>query len=220
MGHGCGSLRDSPGSSRSRCHTSRCPIRHSVLSETEHGIVEEFLGNIAIFSPREETPKLRRAIQIWNNAATQIFFSLGPGFGVLLALSSYNKFHNNCYRSVSSASFDEKIFFPFVPFRDALVTSTINCATSILAGFVVFSTLGHMAEVSNKPIDKVIQDQGEKAKKRRRSSSMRLGSELVFIVYPHTIALMNWSTLWAILFFFMLITLGIDSTVSASIHRR
>jgi len=40
-----------------------------------------------------------------------------------------------------------------------------------------------------------------------------LGSELVFIVYPHTIALMNWSTLWAILFFFMLITLGIDSTV-------
>jgi len=41
-----------------------------------------------------------------------------------------------------------------------------------------------------------------------------LGSELVFIVYPHTIALMDWSTLWAILFFFMLITLGIDSTVS------
>jgi len=36
---------------------------------------------------------------------------------------------------------------------------------------------------------------------------------LVFIVYPHTIALMNWSTLWAILFFFMVITLGIDSTV-------
>ncbi|CAF4985259.1 unnamed protein product, partial [Rotaria sp. Silwood1] len=37
-------------------------------------------------------------------------------------------------------------------------------------------------------------------------------SELVFIVYPHTIALMDWSTLWAVLFFFMVITLGIDST--------
>ena len=44
-----------------------------------------------------------------------------------------------------------------------------------------------------------------------------LGSELVFIVYPHTIALMNWSTIWAILFFFMVITLGIDSTVSSSV---
>ncbi len=41
-----------------------------------------------------------------------------------------------------------------------------------------------------------------------------LGSELVFIVYPHTIALMDGSKVWAILFFFMLITLGIDSTVS------
>lgn len=101
------------------------------------------------------------------------------------------------------------------------MTSTINCATSILAGFVVFSTLGHMAEVSNKPIEKVIEDQGEKEDKRHffrlKTASVFLfvsGSELVFIVYPHTIALMNWSTLWAILFFFMLITLGIDSTVS------
>jgi len=83
--------------------------------------------------------------------------------------------------------------------RDALITSTINCATSILSGFVVFSTLGHMAEVSKKTIEQVIEDKG---------------SELVFIVYPHTIALMEWSSLWAILFFFMVITLGIDSTVS------
>jgi SNF family Na+-dependent transporter len=43
---------------------------------------------------------------------------------------------------------------------DALVTSSINCATSILSGFVVFSTLGHMADVSKKSIEQVIEDKG------------------------------------------------------------
>lgn len=32
------------------------------------------------------------------DAASQVFFSLGPGFGVLLAFSSYNKFDNNIYK--------------------------------------------------------------------------------------------------------------------------
>lgn len=41
-----------------------------------------------------------------------------------------------------------------------------------------------------------------------------LGPGLVFIVYPEAIATMHGSVFWAILFFVMLITLGLDSTVS------
>lgn len=115
--------------------------------------------------------------RVWTDAASQIFFSLGPGFGTLLALSSYNKFNNNCY-------------------RDAVITSTINCLTSFLAGFVIFSVLGYMAHVQQKSIDQVGLD----------------GPGLVFIVYPEAIATMKGSVFWSIIFFLMLITLGLDST--------
>ncbi|XP_059487992.1 sodium-dependent serotonin transporter-like [Neocloeon triangulifer] len=120
--------------------------------------------------------KLRNS-KVWIDAASQIFFSLGPGFGTLLALSSYNKFHNNCY-------------------RDAILTSSVNCLTSFLAGFVIFSVLGYMAHVQNKNIEDVGLE----------------GPGLVFIVYPEAIATMSGSVFWSIIFFIMLITLGLDST--------
>ena len=113
------------------------------------------------------------------DAAAQIFFSLGPGFGTIIALSSYNKKSNNCY-------------------KDALLTSFINCLTSILSGFVVFTTLGHMAKVQGKTVENVIQH----------------GPGLVFVTYPQAISMMPFAPFWAIIFFFMLFTLGIDSTVN------
>ncbi|KAI6232975.1 Sodium-dependent serotonin transporter [Aphelenchoides fujianensis] len=94
--------------------------------------------------------------------------------------SSYNDFNNNCY-------------------RDAIVTSVINCFTSFFSGFVIFSTLGYMSELTNKPVSEVV---GESE------------SSLIFVVYPQAIATMNYSSLWSIIFFLMLITLGIDSTFS------
>lgn len=125
------------------------------------------------------TPQWHKLLnsRVWIEAASQIFFSLGPGFGTLLALSSYNKFNNNCY-------------------RDAILTSSVNCLTSFLAGFVIFSVLGYMAHVQNKSIDQVGGD----------------GPGLVFIVYPEAIAMMDGSVFMSIIFFLMLITLGLDST--------
>uniref|UniRef100_A0A674JJH2 Transporter n=1 Tax=Terrapene triunguis TaxID=2587831 RepID=A0A674JJH2_9SAUR len=50
-----------------------------------------------VFYLRPDWEKLM-STAVWVDAAAQIFFSLGPGFGVLLALASYNHFNNNCYR--------------------------------------------------------------------------------------------------------------------------
>ena len=35
---------------------------------------------------------------MWIDAAIQIFYSVGAGFGVHIAFASYNKFTSNCYR--------------------------------------------------------------------------------------------------------------------------
>uniref|UniRef100_A0A4W5Q7Z8 Transporter n=1 Tax=Hucho hucho TaxID=62062 RepID=A0A4W5Q7Z8_9TELE len=62
-------------------------------------------------------------VQVWRQAATQVFFALGLGFGSVIAYSSYNPCSNNCH-------------------RDALTVSTINFLTSVLATLVVFAVLG------------------------------------------------------------------------------
>uniref|UniRef100_A0AAY4EUP6 Transporter n=1 Tax=Denticeps clupeoides TaxID=299321 RepID=A0AAY4EUP6_9TELE len=115
---------------------------------------------------------------VWIDAAAQIFFSLGPGFGVLLAFASYNPFHNNCY-------------------KDALVTSSVNCLTSFLSGFVIFTVLGYMAEMRKESVETVARD---------------AGPSLLFIIYAEAIANMPAATFFAIIFFLMIIMLGLDST--------
>lgn len=87
-------------------------------------------------------------------------------------------------------------------YRDAILTSFINSATSFIAGFVIFSVLGYMAHTSNQNIENVATE----------------GPGLVFVVYPAAIATMPGSIFWALIFFMMLLTLGLDSSVSFFLH--
>lgn len=89
--------------------------------------------------------------QVWNDAASQIFYSLGIGVGGLLSMASYNKFDNNVIRwacpplSLSALCCRSEFDPAGSYFRDTLIITIGNCSTSFFAGFAIFSILGHMA---------------------------------------------------------------------------
>ncbi|EDW31301.1 GL11035 [Drosophila persimilis] len=121
--------------------------------------------------------------QVWGDAAVQIFFALSPSWGGLITLSSYNKFSNNCYKGI------------FNPARDSMIVAFCNIATSFFAGLVIFSIIGFLAHELDVDVGKVV-DQG---------------AGLAFIVYPEVVTRLPISPVWSVLFFVMLLTLGLDS---------
>ncbi|XP_070557932.1 sodium- and chloride-dependent GABA transporter 1-like isoform X2 [Ptychodera flava] len=114
--------------------------------------------------------------QVWVDAGSQIFFSLGIGIASLISLGSYNKYNNNI-------------------FIDTFTVCLVNCGTSFYAGFMIFATLGYMANEQGKEVKDVVAD----------------GPGLTFITVPTAIAEIPGAQFWAILFFIMLLLLGLDS---------
>lgn len=85
-------------------------------------------------------------------------------------------------------------------YRDAILLSFLDTFTSILAGTVVFAVLGSLAVKLGVSFSDVI------------GSS---GTDLVFIVYPEALSRIKFlPQLWSVLFFIMLFTLGIGTSVA------
>ena len=61
----------------------------------------------------------------------------GAGWGSVMRMASYNKFHHNAL-------------------RDALIVPLVNCFTSFFAGFAIFAIIGFMAHESGLPISEII----------------------------------------------------------------
>ncbi|XP_052818585.1 sodium- and chloride-dependent glycine transporter 2-like isoform X1 [Mya arenaria] len=73
---------------------------------------------------------------VWVTAAVQVFYSLGPAWGGLITMASYNKFNNNCL-------------------KDALICVMADGFTSFFGGFVIFSAIGFIAKEANMDVKDV-----------------------------------------------------------------
>uniref|UniRef100_A0A3Q1D1G0 Transporter n=1 Tax=Amphiprion ocellaris TaxID=80972 RepID=A0A3Q1D1G0_AMPOC len=165
-------------------------VRGLMLDGALEGISHMFYPKLEIWAD----------VQVWRQAATQVFFALGLGFGSIIAYSSYNPKNNNCH-------------------RDAFTVSFINFLTSVLATLVVFAVLGFRAK--NKVIEyflglirglfcTCVQCIIPKAHSSVCFQGVE-GTGLAFIAFTEAMSLLPGSPFWSALFFLMLLNLGLST---------
>ncbi|KAJ9438771.1 Sodium-dependent serotonin transporter [Diplonema papillatum] len=126
--------------------------------------------------------------EMWATACGQILFSLSPGMGTAVTLSSYSRPSEDVYRV------------------NYLVT-ICNSAFSITGGFAVFSILGFMAHRSCEP------DPTADSCVSVDVLAQRGGAGLAFMTLAEGVSQFgDGSNVFSFLFFLMLLTLGLDST--------
>ncbi|EFX84589.1 hypothetical protein DAPPUDRAFT_314911 [Daphnia pulex] len=165
-----------------------------VRGMTLHGMAD---GLTHLFTPKWE--KLADPV-VWLEAGTQIFFSLGLAFGGLIAFSSYNPVSNHCY-------------------RDAILVSLTNFFTSMFAAVVIFSVIGFKArmtyenclETRNQTLVRAVLQELPVCDLQQELDNTASGTGLAFIICTEAVNQFPLAPLWSVLFFLMLLTLGIDS---------
>ncbi|EHA98645.1 Sodium- and chloride-dependent transporter XTRP3, partial [Heterocephalus glaber] len=199
-------------------------IIYLVRGLTLHGATN---GLLYMFTPKVEQLANPRA---WIDAATQIFFSLGLGFGSLIAFASYSEPSNNCQKHtivvclVNSAT---SIFASVVTFSIYGFKATFNyenCLNKVILlltnsfdledGFLTASNLeqvkGYLASTYPSKYSEVLPLLKNCSLESELDTAVQ-GTGLAFIVYTEAIKNMEVPQLWSVLYFFMLLTLGMGS---------
>ncbi|TWW81442.1 sodium-dependent neutral amino acid transporter B(0)AT2-like [Takifugu flavidus] len=202
-------------------------VRGLLLEGASEGIAYMFYPKLEIWAD----------VQVWRQAATQVFFALGLGFGSVIAYSSYNPKNNNCH-------------------RDAFTVSAINFLTSVLATLVVFAVLGfranqkvndcissnlgkiklqiltgkvdngliptldflHPSSVTVKGYNTWFNESGNSFPGNLTACHLEIelkkgveGTGLAFIAFTEAMSLLPGSPFWSALFFLMLLNLGLST---------
>ena len=167
-------------------------------------------------------------LQVWVDAGTQVFFSYAISLGALTALGSYNDFNHNSYKYTSK---HDRVYLHFLRWRVHLLLQGLYnfCVheqwNQYSGGFRYFRCSWFHGWGAGSEC-------GQSCRIRSKFKQMLspttfnltlqwyfwicLGPGLAFIAYPKAVSQMPISPLWSILFFFMVILLGLDSQVFIS----
>ncbi|XP_041533055.1 sodium- and chloride-dependent transporter XTRP3A-like [Microtus oregoni] len=184
------------------------------------------------------TPKMEQLInpKTWINAATQIFFSLGLGSGGLIAFASYSDPSTNCQKHaiiVSIVTSTTAIFASIVTFSIYGFKATFNyenCLNKVILlltnsfdledGFLTASNLEEVKDYLASTYPSKYSDVFPHIRNCSLESELNTavqGTGLGFIVFTEAIKYMDVPQLWSVLYFFMLLVLGMGSMLGNTV---
>ncbi|XP_036330105.1 sodium-dependent neutral amino acid transporter B(0)AT3 isoform X1 [Rhagoletis pomonella] len=175
------------------------------------------------------TPKVEKLADptVWLDAATQVFYSFGLAFGSLIAFGSYNTPKNNCVRDVLlvsvcnaiTAIYASVVIFAILGFK---ATVNVDRCIELNKDILVKHTLIPFKNVTNDEYEaamsKVNETMSINLELEECSLSKQLdnaaeGTGLAFIVITQAIVELPGAPFWAVLFFTMLLSLGLGSQI-------
>ncbi|GAV06920.1 hypothetical protein RvY_16829 [Ramazzottius varieornatus] len=135
-----------------------------------------------------------------DGAVDGIIFLFKPQWDKLLDVAVWRSAAAQVFFSLSVSQGSIMMFGSYNNFRmkvykDAMIVSILDTVTSLIAGIVIFSVLGSLAYQLDVPVATVAKG----------------GPSLAFVAYPEALSTLPVPHLWAVLFFFMLFILGLDS---------
>ncbi|CAE8696336.1 unnamed protein product [Polarella glacialis] len=132
-------------------------------------------------------------LDMWASACSQILFSLSPGFGTAITMSSYTRPKENV-------------------FRTCMVVVVCNSAFSLLGGFAIFSIVGNITFRLN-AAGGVLDEATGAMVATTVAEQASAGTGLAFIAIADGMrAFGSGTNAMSVLFFSVLLTLGLDST--------